>query len=206
MGKVFLAVWGSGCLEFDIKTERWKVYLDPDHEMEIDLYRDDGIIHVITTSVDYCQGALWISTYFGNCRYDGRHWRGYYADETGLPSDFTNGLAARSADEAWLATDKGLGEIADFATDTIVSYRRLPDAPKGTASIYRQGRLIKEVSMPLNVPHNHITCVAVDGNDLWVGTAKGLAWAVGDGYYSGLRPASGDNPSTAYREANDSGE
>ena len=48
-GKVYLGVWGSGVLEFDVATERWKDYLDPDGEMEIDLYRDDGIVHVITT-------------------------------------------------------------------------------------------------------------------------------------------------------------
>ena len=48
--KVYLSVWGSGILEFDIATERWKDYLDPDGEMEIDLYRDDGIVHVITSS------------------------------------------------------------------------------------------------------------------------------------------------------------
>ena len=47
--KVYLAVWGSGVLEYDIKTGRWKEYLDPDGEMEIDLYRDDGINHVIVT-------------------------------------------------------------------------------------------------------------------------------------------------------------
>ena len=47
--KVYLAVWGSGMLEYNIKTGRWKEYLDPDGEMEIDLYRDDGINHVIVT-------------------------------------------------------------------------------------------------------------------------------------------------------------
>ena len=34
-GKVHLAVWGSGVLEYDTKTENWKTYLDPDGEMEI---------------------------------------------------------------------------------------------------------------------------------------------------------------------------
>ena len=49
-GKVYLAVWGSGMLEYDIAADRWKDYLDPDGEMEIDLYRDDGIVHVIVTA------------------------------------------------------------------------------------------------------------------------------------------------------------
>ena len=114
--KVYLAVWGSGCLEYNIKTEHWKEYLDPDGEMEIDLYRDDGIIHVIVTGVSPVEDVLWISTYFGTCRYDGRHWRGFYATETGLPSDFTNNVKARSAKECYFAMDKGLGVVADFPT------------------------------------------------------------------------------------------
>ncbi len=50
-GKVMLSVWGSGILEYEVATGNWKDYLDPDGEMEIDLYRDDGIVHVITTGV-----------------------------------------------------------------------------------------------------------------------------------------------------------
>jgi ligand-binding sensor domain-containing protein len=98
-GKVYLGVWGSGVLEFDVATENWKDYLDPDGEMEIDLYRDDGIVHVITTGTSYIDGILWISTYFGGSRYDGRNWRGYYSHETGLPSDFINAIKGRSSDE-----------------------------------------------------------------------------------------------------------
>ena len=50
--RVYLSVWGGGVLEYDVANERWeRAYLDPDHEMEIDLYRDDGIVHVITPPV-----------------------------------------------------------------------------------------------------------------------------------------------------------
>ena len=117
-GKVYLGVWGSGCLEYDLKTAHWKEYVDPDGEMEIDLYRDDGIVHVIVTGASHVEDSLWISTYFGNCRYDGRHWRGFYANETGIPSDFTNVAKGRSSAEGWFGTDKGLGVVADFFTDT----------------------------------------------------------------------------------------
>ena len=130
-GKVYLGVWGSGCLEYDLKTAHWKEYLDPDGEMEIDLYRDDGIVHVIVTGASHVEDSLWISTYFGNCRYDGRHWRGFYAHETGIPSDFTNVAKGRSSAEGWFGTDKGLGVVADFFTDTYVAYTRDPrDAPR----------------------------------------------------------------------------
>ncbi len=192
-GKVYLAVWGSGCLEYDVavansgKGDPWKAYLDPDGEMEIDLYRDDGIIHVIVTGASHVEDALWISTYFGTCRYDGRHWRGFYAKETGLPSDFTNNLKARSSNECYFAHDKGLGVVADFRTDTYVAYTRDPNTLRGKARIYRSGRLLKEVDMERSVPHNFQIAVEVDGNDIWAGTGKGLGWGIGKGYYPGVK-------------------
>jgi len=198
-GKVHLAVWGSGVLEFDVATERWKDYLDPDGEMEIDLYRDDGIVHVITTGVSYVQGVLWVSTYFGMSRYDGRHWRGLYAHETGLPSDFTNNVKARSANECWFAHDKGLGVVADFPSESIVAYTRDPKTLRGKAVVYRNGKALKTVDMEKGVPHNFIISVDLDGNDAWVGTSKGLGWAIGSGYYPGLRESAPRPPNPRQR-------
>jgi len=186
-GKVYLGVWGSGVLEFDIATEQWKDYLDPDGEMEIDLYRDDGIVHVITTGTSYIDRTLWVSTYFGVCRYDGRHWRGFFAHECGLPSDFNNAVKGRSADEAWFATDKGLGVLADFETDTWVTYTRDPKEPRGMAVVSRGTEILETIETGLSVPHNYVLWVEIDGNDAWVGTSKGLAWAIGADYYAGLR-------------------
>jgi ligand-binding sensor domain-containing protein len=184
--KVYLAVWGSGLLEFDIATERWKEYLDPDGEMEIDLYRDDGIVHVITTGVSAIDKAVWVSTYFGVCRYDGRHWRGFFAHESGLPSDFNNNLTARSADEAWFCTDKGLGACMDFSTNTWVAYTREQDGT-GKAVVTRDEEVLEVVEGPANVPQSFIICADVDGNDVWIGTGKGLAWGIGEGYYKGVK-------------------
>jgi ligand-binding sensor domain-containing protein len=188
-GKVYLAVWGSGVLEFDVEREQWKDYLDPDGEMEIDLYRDDGIVHVITTAASYVDKILWVTTYFGMNRYDGRHWRGLYAHETGLPSDFGNAVKGRSANEAWFATDKGLGVCADFPTDTWVTYTMDPETHGGKAVVRRGTRVLKTVRMPRCIPHNYVLWVDFDGKDAWVGTSKGLGRAVGPDYYEGLRPA-----------------
>jgi ligand-binding sensor domain-containing protein len=186
-GKVYLGVWGSGVLEFDIATETWKDYLDPDGEMEIDLYRDDGIVHVITTGTSYIDGILWVSTYFGMSRYDGRHWRGFYAHETGMPSDFGNAVKGRSADEAWFSTDKGLGVVADFPSDTWVTYTMDPNTLTGRAVVTRNQKKLEVVNMPKGIPHNYALWAEFDGNDVWVGTSKGLACAIGEGYYKGLR-------------------
>ena len=186
-GKVHLAVWGSGVLEYDVKANRWKDYLDPDGEMEIDLYRDDGIVHVITTGANYVDNVLWVSSYFGVCRYDGRNWRAFYNMDSGLPSDFNNNLRARSGREAWFASDKGLGAIMDAETNTWVAYTRDPKSDAGKAVVTRDKTVLETVEMGLNLPHNFIISIDVDGNDVFIGTAKGLAWGIGEGYYSGLR-------------------
>jgi len=189
-GKVYIGVWGSGVLEFDVATERWQDYLDPDGEMEIDLYRDDGIVHVITTGVSFVERILWVGSYFGGSRYDGRHWRGYYAHECGLPSDFINAVRARSSNEAWYATDKGLGVVTDFATDTWVTYTLVPETHSGKAVVSRGTETLETVEMGVNIPHNYVLWTELDGNDVWVGTSKGLAWGVGSGYYAGLEERS----------------
>jgi ligand-binding sensor domain-containing protein len=186
-GKVHLAVWGSGVLEYDVKANRWKDYLDPDGEMEIDLYRDDGIVHVITTGANYVDNVLWVSSYFGVCRYDGRNWRAFYNMDSGLPSDFNNNLRARSGREAWFASDKGLGAIMDAETNTWVAYTRDPKSDTGKAVVTRDKTVLETVEMGLNLPHNFIISIDVDGNDVFIGTAKGLAWGIGEGYYPGLR-------------------
>jgi ligand-binding sensor domain-containing protein len=186
-GKVYLGIWGSGVLEFDIAAETWKDYLDPDGEMEIDLYRDDGVVHVITTGVSYVNDILWVSSYFGMCRYDGRHWRGYYAHETGLPSDFGNAVKGRSANEAWYATDKGVGVVTDFETDTWVTYTMDPNTHEGIAVVSRNQKVLETVRSPHGIPHNYALWTEFDGADVWVGTSKGLAWGKGTGYYPGLK-------------------
>jgi ligand-binding sensor domain-containing protein len=180
-GKIYIAVWGSGILEFDIASERWKHYLDPDGEMEIDLYRDDGLVHVITTDVSHVDSVMWVSTYFGMSRYDGRHWRGYYAGETGLPSDFGNGVAGRSANEAWFATDKGVAAVVDVQSDTWVTYTLDPGSRTGRAVVTRAGKVIRTVKTPTGIPHNCTQCVEFDGDDVWVGTSKGLGRAIAEG-------------------------
>ena len=93
---------------------------------------------------------------------------------TGLPSDFTNNVRARSVDECWFAHDKGVGVVADFPTETVVTYTRHPQTLRGVAQIYRSGELLKTVDMPEAVPQNFAIYIDHDGNDTWVATGKGL--------------------------------
>ena len=88
--KVYYGVWGSGVLEYDQKTGRWDKYDDPDGENEMVLFKDQGLIHEIVTSVSYVDNILWAATYFGDSRYDGRYWHNFLVKDSGLPSNFTN--------------------------------------------------------------------------------------------------------------------
>jgi len=150
--------------------------------------------------VSYIDSILWVGSYFGGSRYDGRHWRGYYAHECGLPSDFINAVAGRSADEAWYATDKGVGVVTDFASDTWVTYTLVPETHSGRAVVSRGTEILETVEMGVNIPHNYALWTELDGNDIWVGTSKGLAWGRGDSYYPGLR----ERPTTAVEGSGES--
>ncbi len=118
--KVYYAVWGGGVLEYDVKTERWKDYNDPDGENEMILFKDQGLIHEITTSVSYVNKILWIATYFGASRYDGRNWRNFLDKDSGLPSNFLNQVKSMDGTRTWFSTDKGLG---------VFRRRKLGDVP-----------------------------------------------------------------------------
>src|SRR5581483_2960815 len=118
--KVYYAVWGGGVLEYDLKTERWKDYNDPDGETEIVLFKDQGLIHEITTSVSYVNQILWVATYFGASRYDGRNWRNFLDKDSGLPSNFLNQVKSVDGTRTWFSTDKGL---AYFDGESWATYR-----------------------------------------------------------------------------------
>ena len=75
------------------------------------LFKDQGLIHEITTSVSYVDKILWVATYFGDSRYDGRNWRNFLTKDSGLPSNFTNQVKAVDANRAWFSTDKGLAVL-----------------------------------------------------------------------------------------------
>ncbi|MHC4399060.1 MAG: regulator, partial [Planctomycetota bacterium] len=116
--------------------------------------------------------------------------------ETGLPSDFGNAVKARSANEAWFATDKGVGVVVDFHSDTWVTYTKDPKTYKGKAVVSQGTEVLKTLAMEKCIPHNYTLWVEIDGSDVWVGTSKGLGWAVGKGYYPGLREENANNKKT----------
>ena len=179
-GKVWAALWGGGVLEFDVEKQSWKSYLDPDGEMEIDLFRDDGIVHVITTAVSYRAGMLWAATYFGMSRYDGHRWRTYNEKEGDLVSDFINFVKARGR-VAWICTDKGLS-VVDPDGERWVTYAPIHGPMEGArgweARVTREGKPIRRVPLGRGLANNFVLCVDFQGEDVWVATSWGLSHGI----------------------------
>jgi ligand-binding sensor domain-containing protein len=175
--KVYYAVWGGGVLEYDVKTSHWKDYNDPDGETELVLYKDQGLIHEVTTSVSYAEKdqILWVATYFGASRYDGRNWHNFLDKDSGLPSNFLNQVKAVDGTRAWFSTDKGL---AYYDGVNWAVYRPALDTHKPEMLIRDADGKVTRVEVATAPAHNYILGVDFQGNDIWVATAKGLSHGI----------------------------
>jgi ligand-binding sensor domain-containing protein len=173
--KVYVAVWGGGVLEYDIAHGYWKPYTDPDDEMELVLFRNQGLIHIIVSNIDYNADTkmFWASTYFGLSGYDGRNWHNYLSMDSGLASDFINAPRSRG-DEVWACTDKGLSYL-NYKTNTWVTYRPDPKTGHGEIIITDLKGKVTRRETPTSLAHNYILNMDFQGDDIWVATAKGLS-------------------------------
>jgi ABC-type branched-subunit amino acid transport system substrate-binding protein len=169
-GKVFVGAWGGGVLEYTKATRTWREFRDPDGSFEIDLYPDDGPVNDVTSGVDYAGGVLWQAAYTGLARYDGRNWRSYFKEDSGLASNFVNFVRSQGA-LAWLATDQGLS-FTDG--DDFVTCRRRDDG-RGEILFFEGGRPAGSRVTPTAMAHNYVLGVDVRGDDLWLATGKGLS-------------------------------
>lgn len=175
--KVYYAVWGGGVLEYDVKAGRWKDYNDPDGETELVLYKDQGLIHEITTSVSYVEKdkMLWVATYFGASRYDGRNWKNFLQKDSGLPSNFLNQVKAVDGNRAWFSTDKGL---AYYDGSNWAVYRPALDTSKPEMLVRDAAGKMTRVATDTAPAHNYVLGVDFQGEDIWVATAKGLSHGI----------------------------
>lgn len=173
--KVYYAVWGGGILEYDQKTERWKDYNDPDGETEMVVMKDQGLIHEITTSVSYVDKILWVATYFGASRYDGRYWHNFLTKDSGLPSNFLSQIKGVDANRAWFSTDKGL---AYYDGTNWAVYRPTLDTHKPEMLVRDESGTVKKIPVDTAPAHNYILGVDFHGDDIWVATAHGLSHGI----------------------------
>jgi len=175
--KVYYAVWGSGVLEYDQQKKTWDKYDDPDGETEMVLFKDQGLIHEITTSLSYVEKdrILWVATYFGDSRYDGRRWHNFLTKDSGLPSNFTNVVKGVDANSAWFGTDKGL---AYYDGVNWAVYRPSLTSGKPEMTVRDKNGNLTPVEVATAPAHNYILGIDFQGSDIWVATAKGLSHGI----------------------------
>jgi len=173
--KVYYAVWGSGVLEYDQKKKSWDKYEDPDGETEMVLFKDQGLIHEITTSLSYVDNILWVATYFGDSRYDGRYWHNFLTKDSGLPSNFTNVVKGVDANRAWFGTDKGL---AYYDGENWAVYRPSLATGKPEMTVRDGQGNVTPVEVSTAPAHNYVLGIDFQGSDIWVATAKGLSHGI----------------------------
>jgi ligand-binding sensor domain-containing protein len=169
-GKVFIAAWGGGVIEYTKKTKTFRDYLDPDGNMEIDLFPDDGVVHDITTATSWADGFLWVATYFGLSRYDGVHWKGYFDHDSGLASNFINFIRAVGP-VVFICTDEGLSctNGKDWVT-----YKKNENSTAGKV-IFTSGDEKKETTSSTALSHNFTIGVDLKDDVIWVSTSKGVS-------------------------------
>jgi len=173
--KVYYAIWGSGVLEYDQKKKTWDKYEDPDGETEMVLFKDQGLIHEITTSLSYVDNILWVATYFGDSRYDGRYWHNFLTKDSGLPSNFTNVVKGVDANHAWFGTDKGL---AFYDGVNWAVYRPSLTTGKPEMTVRDAQGNVSPVEVSTAPAHNYVLGIDFQGSDIWVATAKGLSHGI----------------------------
>jgi len=176
--KMYFAIWGGGLLEYDVAGNYWKPYTDPDEEMEIVLFRNQGLVHIIVSNVAYNPDTqmVWASTYFGLSGYDGRNWHNYLTKDSGLASDFINAPKSRG-DGVWACTDKGLSYL-NYKTNTWVSYRPAKKTGRGEIEITWPDSKKNKLETPTSLAHNYILNMDFQGEDIWVATAQGLSHGI----------------------------
>ena len=178
IGKIYFAMWGGGLIEYDKAQGYMKAYTDPDDEMELVLFRNQGLIHIIVSNVSYNPDTkmIWASTYFGLSGYDGRNWHNYLTKDSGLASDFINAPKSRG-DDVWSCTDKGLSYL-NYKTNTWVTYRPNKKDGRGEIEITWPDKTKTKLETPTSIAHNYTLNMDFQGEDIWVATAEGLSHGI----------------------------
>lgn len=181
---VYVGAWGSGVLEFNKKTGHWKDYMDPDGELELDVMKNDGPVHDITSFLDYEDGIVWQVTYFGASTFDGRTWKDYFMEDSGLIGNFCNVVNANGK-VGWIGTDRGLSTF-DFQTKTWRSYRRTPSGSGEIIVTDEYAKKKKVIPTATGPVHNYVLGIDFQGDKIWIGTEGGVSVGTPERAIAGL--------------------
>ncbi len=172
--RAWFGIWAGGIVELNRRDGTWRDYQDTDGELELDLLRDDGPIHMVSSFANYADGVLWQATYFGVSHFDGHGWMSYTAKDGGIPGDFVAHVSGRGH-AGYVATDQGFGAIR--ADDHVVAaYHRQPD---GTCRV----RTVRDFDDDAATERTFASAPASDvcmwtlplDGEIWLATSHGLS-------------------------------
>lgn len=172
--RAWFGIWASGIVELNRREGTWRDYHDTDGELEMDLLRDDGPIHEVSSFANYADGVLWQSTYFGVSRFDGHRWMSYTAKDGGIPGDFVVHVSGRGR-VGYVATDQGFGAIhAD--EHVCVAYERQADGTCRVRTVrgFDDGAPTERVFASAPASNVCMWTLPLDG-EVWVATSHGLS-------------------------------
>jgi len=190
-GDVYVAVWGGGVIVRDGGSGHFREHRDPDGEAEIDLFRDDGLVHDVTSAIAVSADTMWVGTYFGLSRYAGRRWQSYNQEDSGLASDFINFLTVEG-DAVWIATDQGLSR---FDSQTWHTWRQRDDDSGVELVVTGPEGVQRSTPLATGPSSDMIYGIDFEQGDIWLATAAGLSHG-----FVANRPSETSHPRAATNE------
>ncbi len=167
--------WCDGVWRYDKTRDRWIAVgqavdeltcVQPDVQPSFDT----------TVSISTGGSSLWWATQTKILRRAGTGvWDARDIPSIGTPSGFVNEITIANESQAWLCTEQGAMVITDWATDTWCLYKRSEAPTGGSVTLVRGGRVIHSMTMSSGICDNRVRCAAFRGDDIWIGTANGLA-------------------------------
>jgi hypothetical protein len=103
-------------------------------------------------------------------RYDGKNWKGYFKEYSGLASNFINYLKANGP-VVYVCSDNGL---STFDGETWVTYKKNDNDENGKALI-TNGKSVKEFPLSPSIAHNFIIGADAKDDFIWIATSKGVS-------------------------------
>ncbi|MHC4209373.1 MAG: ABC transporter substrate-binding protein [Planctomycetota bacterium] len=172
--RLYAAAWCGGLIEVEPGLERsqWSLLAAPAIASAVP--REDTTLGVAAGA-----GSLWWATQESLLRRDATEWDVRRLPRPGVAGRFVNCIGAAVDGSVCLGTDDGLEALIDWPTATWVTYDRFGPGPQGLVTVSRHGKSLDARVTSSGLPDDRVRCIAFQGDDMWVGTAGGLAQATG---------------------------
>jgi len=182
---LYAAAWCGGLRRIDFSRGLWSTLTDVGTDGPATL-APGATPRDATLAVTSAGDATWWVTQDALLRGDGNGvWERRAIPDPSRPGRFVGCIAAAGDLGVALGTDQGLDILTDWTTATWVRYERAT----GRVILHRRGRVVGATDGSPTFPGARIRRLAFEGDDLWIGTDRGVMRA------TSRRPWPGDGAS-----------